>query len=66
MSNFMMFWRSAGLEQAIAGNAGKTRPQRNTRHVDCSRHSRAEVEAFERSLRRQMPASWQRPQPRLH
>lgn len=43
MSNFMMFWRWAGLDQAIAGNARTARPPRSSRHVDCSRHSQAEV-----------------------
>ncbi len=65
MSNFMMYWRSAGLEQAIAGNGRKTRPQRNSRHVDCTQHSRAEVDAFERSLRKQM-APWQQSRGTLH
>ncbi|GAB4223748.1 MAG: hypothetical protein Tsb0032_26890 [Kiloniellaceae bacterium] len=57
MSNFMMFWRSAGLDQAIARNTRKNRPLRNSRHVDCSQHSSAEVDAFERSLHKPLRAS---------
>lgn len=51
MSNYMMFWRSAGLDQAIH----KNRPQRissQRSHVSCSDHSPAELAAFERSLKK--------------
>ena len=51
MSNHLMFWRSAGLDQTIH----KNRPQRfrsERSHVPCSDHSPAELAAFERSLQK--------------
>ena len=51
MSNHMMFWRSAGLDQAIHKNRPRhIRSERS--HVPCSHHSPAELAAFERSLQK--------------
>ena len=58
MANHMMFWRSAGLEQAIDHNRSRSRPQHDRRHLSCAEHSPAEVAAFERSLSKPVCSPW--------
>ena len=53
MSNHLMFWRSAGLDQVICKNRSQPRQRvRDQDHLPCSQHSAAELAAFERSLRK--------------
>ena len=57
MSNHLMFWRSAGLERVICKNRSQPRRRRRDQdHLPCSRHSAAELAAFERSLRKPVAA----------
>ncbi|WP_299616994.1 hypothetical protein [Pelagibius sp.] len=57
MSNHMMFWRSAGLDQVICKNRSQARQRaRDQEHLPCSQHSAAELAAFERSLRKPVTA----------
>lgn len=60
MANHLMFWRSAGLEQAIDHNQPRRGSGHNRRHLSCAEHSPAEVAAFERSLTKPACSPWQK------
>ncbi|WP_422366990.1 hypothetical protein [Pelagibius sp.] len=66
MANHMMFWRSAGLDEAIRSNLSPVAKNRQFRKASWIRHTAAETAAFERSLTKPGTSPWQKVRLPLH
>lgn len=66
MANHMMFWRSAGLDEAIRSNLSPAAKNGQFRKASWVRHSPSETAAFERSLTKPGASPWQKVRLPLH